>query len=232
MSGLLLRKCLWIGLVLSVLGLCFFGDGRPAKSSQVLGPALAEITAVLADPGTQWLVFVCAGTYFLGFVVLRRRLAGAGASGGGGWRIEDGGSRLRTAWGLVAQWLEEPAFWLSSLLVLAALAYGINYTEAVKTTNALTLLGAAMIGQGAVLWESRKQKAESRNGASGTVVAVLIVLLVGAAVWQAETGQFFQYRGQARWAGPWDNPNTFGMLMGVGLVLAVGKLVQSLKSKV
>jgi O-antigen ligase len=232
MSGLLLRKCLWIGLVLSVLGLCLFGDGRPAKSSQVLGLALAEITAVLADPGTQWMVFVCAGTYFLGFVVLRRRLAGAGASGGGGSRIEDGGSRLRTAWGLAAQWLEEPAFWLSSLLVLGALAYGINYTEAVKITNALTLLGAAMIGQGAGLWESRKQKAESRNRASGTVVAVLIVLLVGAAVWQAEAGHSFQYRGQGRWSGPWDNPNTFGVLMGVGLVLAGGVLVQSPKSKV
>jgi hypothetical protein len=28
------------------------------------------------------------------------------------------------------------------------------------------------------------------------VVGVLMVLLLGAAVWQAETGQFFQFRGQ------------------------------------
>ena len=103
MSGLLLRKCLWIGLVLSVLGLCFFGDGSPAKSSQVLGPALAEITAVLADPGTQWMVFVCAGTYFLGFVVLRRRLArggegGAGDAVDGRWKMEDRASVVRAGW--------------------------------------------------------------------------------------------------------------------------------------
>ena len=59
-----------------------------------------------------------------------------------------------------------------------------------------------------------------------------MALLLGAAMWQAETENLFRYRGQARSAGPWDNPNTFGMLMGVGLVLAVGKLVQSLKPKV
>jgi hypothetical protein len=56
---------------------------------------------------------------------------------------------------------------------------------------------------------------------------VFIILLTGAAVWQAEPGRLFQYRGQGRWTGPWDNPNTFGMLMGVGLILAVGRLVQS-----
>jgi hypothetical protein len=80
-------------------------------------------------------------------------------------------------------------------------------------------------------WESRKQKAESRKGVGGMVVGVLIVLLAGAAVWQGETGHLFQYRGLARWSGPWDNPNTFGVLMGVGAALAVGLLVQSPKSK-
>ena len=111
----------------------------------------------------------------------------------------------------------------------------VKYQAAVKSTQALTLLGAAVLGQGAAYWEgrrkkeecrkgaaeSRKQKTESRNGAGGTALA-LIILLAGAAVWQGETGHVFQYRGQGRWSGPWDNPNTFGMLMGVGVVLAVG----------
>ena len=236
MSGLLLRKCLWIGLVLSVLGLCFFGDGSPAKSSQVLGPALAEITAVLADPGTQWMVFVCAAMYLLAFVILRRRLAGGGEGGAGDavdgrWKMEDRASVVRAGWGLAAQGLGQPAFWLTGLMVLAAVAYAFDYTQSAKSTQALTSIGAAMVAQGAALWEGGRQKAEGRNGGSRTV-SVLIVLLLGAAVWQAETEQLFQYRGQARWAGPWDNPNTFGVLMGVGLVLAVGKLVQSLKPKV
>ena len=109
-----------------------------------------------------------------------------------------------------------------------------------------------MLGQGAAFWQSRKQKvesrkgegesrkqkvesrngeehsreqkAESRNEGEGTVLA-LIILLTIAAVWQTEAGRVFQYRGQGRWSGPWDNPNTFGMLMGVGVVLSLGRLV-------
>ena len=63
------------------------------------------------------------------------------------------------------------------------------------------------------------------------MVGTLIFLLTLAAVWQAETGHFFQYRGQARWTGPWDNPNTFGVLMAVGVVLSLGRAVQRLKAK-
>jgi len=117
-------------------------------------------------------------------------------------------------------------------MLLAGLAYALDYGQAVKSTSAITLLGGAVLGQGTACWESRKRKAESRNAGGGTVL-VLIVLLAGAAVWQAETAHFFQYRGQARWTGPWDNPNMFGVLMGVGAVLALGSLmsqVQSLKS--
>jgi hypothetical protein len=113
--------------------------------------------------------------------------------------------------------------WLFGLVALAAMAYVFDYTQAVKSTQALTLISAVMLGQGAGLWESR-------NRAGGTVVGVLMVLLLGAAVWQAEAGQFFQFRGQGWWAGPWDNPNAFGMRMGVGLVLAPGLLVQSPRS--
>jgi O-antigen ligase len=128
---------------------------------------------------------------------------------------------------------------LAGLLALTALAYALDYSEAVKSTQALTLLGAAMLGQGAGLWEGRSPKSEVRSPKSKvqspkskTVVGVLVVLLLGAVVWQPEAGHDFQYRGQTRWSGPWDNPNTFGMLMAVGVVLAVELLAQSRKSKV
>ena len=205
--------------------------------------------------------FCSAGIYLLGFAVLRRRLAGASA--GEGWRTEDGANTAPTAWGLALQWLVEPALWLTGLMALAALAYALSYPVAVKSNQALTLLAAAMVGQGAGLWESRKQKAESRNRQPGSpksnsqspkrtqcgvrnaegevgegsrqdnergrrgdqIVLGLILLLAVAAVWQGETENLFQYRGKVRWSGLWENPNTFGMLMGVGVVLAVGLLV-------
>ena len=171
---------------------------------------LGEITAALSDPGTQWMVLACAGLYLVGFLVLRSRL-----------------SRLRWS----------PSFpsvaWLAWLMLVAALAYAVHYAEAVRSTQALTLVGAAMVGQGEAFFQSRKQNAKRRNGCTG-IVLTLIILLAVAAVWQGGTGHLFQYRGQPRWSGPWDNPNTFGVLMGVGFVLAVGSLksrVQSLKSR-
>ena len=63
------------------------------------------------------------------------------------------------------------------------------------------------------------------------VLAILTLLLACAALWHPERGMEYFYRGQPRWTGPWDNPNLFGVLMGVGVVLAGGLLVQSLRSK-
>ena len=152
------------------------------------------------------MVFVCAGIYFIAFLMLRRRLAGAG--------------RARA---LRYSRLPGDVF-LVAFVAVAALAYALGYTEAVKSTPALTLTGGAMLGQAAALWAGRRRIANSQwqmANAAGEIVLALIILLAGAAVWQGERGHFFQYRGQARWSGPWDNPNTFGVLMGVGVVLAL-----------
>ncbi len=64
------------------------------------------------------------------------------------------------------------------------------------------------------------------------VIPIIVFLLACAALYQPERGMEYFYRGQQRWTGPWDNPNLFGVLMGTGLVLAVGLLVQRLRSKV
>lgn len=212
-SGIV-RETLGVALVASAFSLCLFGDCQTVKASRALGSILGEVGAAIRDAGTQWMVFACAGTYFLAFAVLRRRLAGVGRTG----------ARLDAS--LPGE------LWLAGLMAAVSFGYALYYAEAVKSTQALALLGGAMLGQWAALLESRKQKLESGNGA-GAIVMALIILLAVAAVRQAEAGHFFQYRGHARWSGPWDNPNTSGVLMGVGMVLAVGGLmskVQSLKS--
>lgn len=162
--GGILREALGMGVVALAVSLCLFGECQPLRNSRDLGSILGEAAVAVSDAGTQWMLFVCAGIHFLVFVVIRRRLAGgsgAGAGQSGGWRIEDRVSIARMGWSLAAQWLGEPALWLTGLMVLGALAYAFNYTQAVKSTQALTLLGAAVLGQGAGLWESRKQKAET-----------------------------------------------------------------------
>ena len=148
----------------------------------------------------------------------------------------DRASTVRARWGLAPQWLREPAFWLSGLVLLAGMAYVSNYTQAAESTLALLLLGGLVLGQGTAVWAEWRPKSKGqRPTACGTVVTVLLVLLAAAALWDAETQHLFHYRGQARWSEPWDNPNTFGLLMGMGAVLALGSLkskVQSLRSKV
>ncbi len=203
---------LGLAVALSLLGLCLFADCTSVKHRSVLAPALDEIAAALGDQETQRMLFACAGTYLVAFVTLRRRLVGAGRIGAG-WSV-----------------CFPPELWLGGLLVAVALAYAFDFGQASKSTDALTLLTAIMLGQAVALWECRTQNAENRNR-DGRAVSALVILLGAAAVWQAEQGHFFQYRGQTRWAGPWDNPNTFGMLMGAGAVLAVGLLVWSLKPK-
>jgi len=227
-------RALGVALVASALSLCLLGECQVARDSRALGNILGEIIAVLRDAGTQWIVFLCAGMYFFTFTVLRERLGG-GAGGGEDrrWRVEDGatgprasgGRRLenrastaRSHWNLAPQWLREPAFWLTGLMVLVA----------VKSTQALTLLGGALIGQGAAFWvQGPRSKVQGLKSGPRTVIGVLIVLLVAGAVWQTETGQVFEYRGRARWSGPWDSPNTFGVLMGAGAVLALGWVLRA-----
>ena len=119
-------------------------------------------------------------------------------------------------------------FWLAGALLISSVLYALDYSP---SSQALTLLGGAVLGQGAGLLKSRKQKAilksqsrkaESGNGFVTLVVVIFVILLTLASVLRLETGHTFEYRSHLRWSGPWDNPNIFGLLMGVGAVLAIG----------
>jgi hypothetical protein len=67
---------------------------------------------------------------------------------------------------------------------------------------------------------------------SAIILCTLTLLLASAALCHPARGMEFFYRGQTRWTGPWDNPNLYGLLMGVGTVLAVGLLVASCRLQV
>lgn len=121
--------------------------------------------------------------------------------------------------------------WLVAGLGIAAMAYAVGYDAASKSIEALMLFGGVVLGKGALVWArwsrgSREDGGWSKeDGRRNTVVRLLTVLLTPACLWQVEEMQRFQYRGGARWNGPWENPNLFGMLMGVGVVLALGQLL-------
>ena len=224
---------------------CLLGDSLSRQLGSGSAIVFREVLGTFRDPLTQWMVFGCMVSYFVTFGLLRGFLGGtaAGAERGSGYVLAE--SSVCNAWSFRApgdHWvtrigsslprLPPATLWLAGLVVLTGVAYTLHYVQAAESTRALSLLGGALLGQAVAFFQSRKLKAESRNSCTG-IVLTLIILLAIAAAWQGEAGRLFQYRGQARWSGPWDNPNTFGMLMGVGFVLAVGSLkfrVQSLKS--
>ncbi|MGN6553560.1 MAG: O-antigen ligase family protein [Verrucomicrobiota bacterium] len=115
---------------------------------------------------------------------------------------------------------------LIGFLGLGVLAYTLDYFTASKSTQALMLLGTAALGLGAGVWSSWPT---GKFRGSWMVPATFVCLLVVASLRQSETARAYEYRGNSRWTGPWDNPNTFGSLMGTGLILALAMGVGGLR---
>jgi O-antigen ligase len=184
-----------IGAVVFLLFALLFDEVIGSLFSGFMGSVLSEITAVLRDPETQWMVILCLGIYFAAFLFLRIRAVS------GFWRATN------------------PSLWLVCLLLISAILYTFNYSHFV---DALMLLAGAVLGQGAVVggnWEKTERTARSL---SALIVTMLVILLALASAWKTSTSHIFEYRGQARWSGTWDNPNIYGLLLGAGMALAAG----------
>jgi len=143
---------------------------------------------------------------------------------------------------------------LIGLLLLAVVAY-FNGHAASPGTDTITLLAGVTLGRGAAYLlkskkptttggqlpllsegaaeiEVRSQKPEAGNNGVALIVFVFVVLLTVASMWRPDGVLVFGYRGNARWDGPWDNPNIFGLLMGTGFALATGSAVSSFQFSV
>jgi O-antigen ligase len=154
-----------------------------------------------------------------------------------------GATSRKSAGGAAFSLLANADFWLCGLLLMATLHYAFNYATASSSTQALLLIVGAAIGKGVRLWAewggpkhppsalrhstSNERELGTGNPKLETLLIVLVLLLAAASLWHPEGAMQFQYRGLNRWSGPWDNPNIFGLLTGVGVVLAAGLLVAS-----
>ena len=201
------------GLVLAVVLSLLLCGNRIAGSANFAGNCAREMIVIFRDSDTQWMVFLCLLVYFVTFLFLRSH---------------DQSQSLQI---LNKQRIAHPNLWLVAAVAVAAVVYFLNYSV---SDQALTFLAGAVVGQGMAVWaglQSRKQKVESRNGFVFLVAVLLVMLLAVASFWRSGIGPEFAYHRQPRWSGPWENPNLFGLLMGVGMVLAISQLVQSLKPK-
>jgi len=141
-----------------------------------------------------------------------------------------------------------PDFWLVGLVALVLLRYAVDYSIAAKSLQVVVLLTGIVMGKGAALWAAASRSFKWQGSSfklgegfapssilparSSAVLVTLALLLAASALWQPEMGMEFHYHGVRRWEGVWENPNTYGLLMGVGLVLALELLVASSKFQV
>lgn len=161
-----------------------------------------EIIAACQHHDTQWLAALCVGTYFVGFLYLRHLIAGE--------------SIRRSP---------------RSLLILAftgwaAWVYARDYPASDSRGEFLTLLAALAAGQGIAFWVAWEARRAQPHSVGRFVLGSLAVMLAAASLLHSDTGMTYQYRGMVRWKGLWNTPNTFGVLMAVGFVLAVGLVLQ------
>lgn len=159
----------------------------------------------------QWIVCLFFLAYFLAFLwlpVLRDRSKGRG------------GRETRRR-------LLKPILYTLFVLIAAA-QYWRWYDAAFHQTRALVLISGLMLG-GGVAFFRKSGFAETSSGAfTSLVLGSLLGFLALVSLWQPEQSLTFDYRDRGRWTGILDNPNRFGMLMGVGVVVAASRLMWSL----
>lgn len=124
--------------------------------------------------------------------------------------------------------LINPYLWLLACLILAA--YNLLFTSLISIQT-LTFFWCLFIGMAISL----QIKADGEYGDSTIMslafVLLLIISLTISTFYQIPKWHLFKYRGVFRWSGPWDNPNLFGLLMGTGVVIAIGVLFFFMSNK-
>ncbi len=226
MNRKLLKGVVEISLVILIVTICLISNASYILDNSIFDDIIFWLGVILDSNETQWVVFLCLGIYFGVFIFLRLRVNRNSPK-----RLTFKLRRLTPCalwWSSVilgAHEVTRPIFWLTSGLFISAVAYIINYSP---STQALTLLGGAVLGQGVTAWAVfNKTKLFPL-----LFLSMLVILLSLTSVWNVDLRYIYGYHSHARWSGPWDNPNIYGLLMAVGISLAVGLLLQSLMSKV
>lgn len=193
-----------VGLIALLLIVCLGSESlhRAALSWPSLNQIQAEFFATFRTPDLQWLILVCMSVYLIGFIWLLRPL-----------------KRARLFWG------DNSVIQGVVLYALGVLVYAWNYDQASRSIDAFIFFFGITLFFGFRFWRAVETKRSRPFKLASVVLGFTLICLSIGAVWCPESFQSFQYRGQPRWSGLWDNPNTFGMLMAVGVVMTTGQIL-------
>jgi hypothetical protein len=190
------------------LALWLFSESPALRNESLMGFVYRETSSICHDSSTQWMIFLGAIVFFIVFILLRF------------------GQNARLFFES-----SNASLWLISALLVATFAYVFKYQESAQSTQALVLLATAAVGQGAVSFSEWWAKGNDSSKVH-LIISIFALLLLSASLWWGFCIELaFQYLGQVRWSGPWDNPNLYGLLMGVGIALIIGQHSKNLKCK-
>lgn len=191
------------GLLLLLLGTPL---QRRLAPDSALGRVASEVRGFCTAPDSQWMLAACCAFYFCGLLWWQHRLLAGAAFR---LRAEARDAAIDSALLLVT-------------FICSSLWYVAGYPGSIAHGDCVVLLFGMTIGQAIRAFGSHRPG----NGTivMSTLMPALLVILAVAALVRPNMGVAFYYRERLRWTGPWDNPNTFGVLMGAGLVLALGLL--------
>ncbi len=219
-------KSIGVALKFSVLASLLFSflssDKIWPASLEFWGSIIRKTAAIFHDPATQWLAVACLAFYIVIFLFVEQRAGFLPSMATGVCRFNapemTGGSRWIYA--RCRNFFLNPNLWLAALVALVFLLYAFAYQAASSSTRVSVLLAGIVFGKATSVWI----RGQNNHVEQYTLwlAGLLTFFLAYAALWQLKPYMTYQYHGVIRWSGVWDNPNFYGLLMGTGVILALG----------
>lgn len=193
-----------ITLLLVLLAPCLFAEYFLVRPETLLHSTFVQIATIGGDVQIQWMIMLCLGLYHAAFYVAR--------------------IQRRKRFAQIARGLGPHVLIMAAMIVLVS--YFLHLPMTATANSAIIFLIGVTLAQCFGTWAERSLHTVNSTAA---VLGSLLIILVCAAVWWGDPLDGSpQYRGMTRWTGPWKNPNTFGLLMGVGTILALGQVLRFL----
>jgi len=198
----MLWKALNVVVLPIVVAICLLGNftaGNIAPSRDIVG----DVLSVVREHGAQWILELGVVLSCVIFILLQNRQTAG------------------TFWDFDARDL-----WLVGIAVIGLLGY-FSYRTYLESFQAFTMFAGMALGKGTSLWTSWAAKlCQLRVGNLTSIILLIIICNSGTwIIWPL--GTIYQYQEQMRWSGIWENPNIYGLLVGVGITIAFGLLAYS-----
>lgn len=120
-----------------------------------------------------------------------------------------------------------PLLLIAMVALLTVATHAFDGSVSSQLFRCTLLVGGLVVGQIILLFWTRI----SENELDDSICLFLLLFSVCLSIAPFLTNEKarFMYGGQKRWAGPCENPNTFGLLMAIGLLLIIGQVAFGLK---